>query len=84
MITDYKTATSRKTNVDACLTDKLNTFYARFTAATNSDKGASGTNSMQAETAGEVKILEHDTRRTYRRVNTRKAAGPDGITAQGL
>ncbi|KAF7699163.1 hypothetical protein HF521_003905 [Silurus meridionalis] len=42
---------------------------------------------MHAERAVEVNTLtisEHDMRRTFKRVNTRKAAGPDGITGRVL
>lgn len=78
-ITDYRTPSPRMGNVDASLADELNIFYARFEAAANH---ISGTNSMHAERAGEVNtftISEHDVR-----VNTRKAAGPDGISGRVL
>ncbi|KAI5629002.1 gastrula zinc finger protein XlCGF28.1-like [Silurus asotus] len=86
-ITDYKTPSSRMVNADASLADELNTFYARFEAAANHASGASGTTSVHAERAGEVNtftISEHDVRRAFKRVNTRKAAGPDGITGRVL
>ncbi|KAI5100952.1 hypothetical protein C0J45_9938 [Silurus meridionalis] len=86
-ITDYKTPSSKMVNADAFLADELNTFYARFEAAANHASGASGTTSMHAERAGEVNtftISEHDVRRAFKRVNTRKAAGPDGITGRVL
>ncbi|KAI5616827.1 gastrula zinc finger protein XlCGF28.1-like [Silurus asotus] len=86
-ITDYKTPSSRMVNADASLADELNTFYARFKAAANHASGASGTTSVHAERAGEVNtftISEHDVRRAFKRVNTRKAAGPDGITGRVL
>ncbi|KAI5608749.1 gastrula zinc finger protein XlCGF28.1-like, partial [Silurus asotus] len=86
-ITDYKTPSSRMVNADASLADELNTFYARFEAAANHANGASGTTSAHAERAGEVNTFtmsEHDVRRAFKRVNTRKAAGPDGITGRVL
>ncbi|KAI5628979.1 hypothetical protein C0J50_2468 [Silurus asotus] len=86
-ITDYKTPSSRLVNTDASLVDELNTFYARFEAAANHASGASGTTSVHAERAGELNtftISEHDVRRAFKRVNTRKAAGPDGITGRVL
>ncbi|KAF7702949.1 hypothetical protein HF521_021956 [Silurus meridionalis] len=86
-ITDYRTPSSRMVNADASLADELNTFYARFEAAANHASGASGTTSMHAERAGEVNtftISEHDVRRAFKRVNTRKASGPDGITGRVL
>ncbi|KAK3506928.1 hypothetical protein QTP70_031211 [Hemibagrus guttatus] len=90
-ITDYRTPSSRTVNVDASLADELNTFYARFEAAAHSANGISSANStigsMHVENAGEENaciILEHDVRKAFRRVNTRKAAGPDGITGRIL
>ncbi|KAI5616883.1 gastrula zinc finger protein XlCGF28.1-like [Silurus asotus] len=86
-ITDYKTPSSRMVNADASLADELNTFYARFKAAANHASSASGTTSKHAERAREVNrftISEHDVRRAFKRVNTRKAAGPDGITGRVL
>ncbi|KAI5630012.1 gastrula zinc finger protein XlCGF28.1-like [Silurus asotus] len=62
-------------------------FYARFKAAANHASGASGTTSVHVERAGELNtftISEHDVRRAFKRVNTRKAAGPDGITGRVL
>ncbi|KAF7700476.1 hypothetical protein C0J45_2342, partial [Silurus meridionalis] len=86
-ITDYRTPSSRMVVADASLADKLNTFCAGFEAAANHASGASGTNSVHADRAGEVNtftISEHDVRRAFKRVNTRKAAGPDGITGRVL
>ncbi|KAI5090391.1 NACHT, LRR and PYD domains-containing protein 12-like [Silurus meridionalis] len=63
--------------------DELNTFYTRYEAAANHASAASGTNSVHAERAGEVNtftISEQAVRRAFKRVNTRKAAGPDSIT----
>ncbi|KAL1268802.1 hypothetical protein QQF64_034165 [Cirrhinus molitorella] len=63
-ITDYQRPSSRMGNADASLADELNTFYARFEAAAYHASGASGTNSMHAERAGEANtftISEHDT-----------------------
>ncbi|KAF7699141.1 hypothetical protein HF521_003883, partial [Silurus meridionalis] len=51
----------------------------------DASSGASGTTSMHAERAREVNtftISDHDVRRAFKRVNTRKAAGPDGITGR--
>ncbi|KAF7701119.1 hypothetical protein HF521_002284, partial [Silurus meridionalis] len=70
-ITDYRTPSSRMVNADASLADELN---ARFKAADNHANGASGTNSVHAERAGEVNTFttsEHDVRRAFKRVNTR-------------
>ncbi|KAK3550131.1 hypothetical protein QTP86_021062 [Hemibagrus guttatus] len=84
--TDYRTPSSRTVNADASLADELNTFYA-VEAAAHSANGISSANSAigstHAENSGEENafiILEHDVRKAFRRVNTRKAAGPDGNT----
>lgn len=89
-ITDYKTSPST-VNMDASLANELNTFYARFKVAAHSANGGSNANSAtrskHAENAGGVNafvVSEHDVRRAFRKVNTRKAAGPDGITGQVL
>ncbi|KAK3565998.1 hypothetical protein QTP86_024206 [Hemibagrus guttatus] len=57
----------------------------------HSANGISSTNSaidsMHRDNAGEENefiISEHDVRKAFRRVNTRKAAGPDGIKGQVL
>ncbi|KAI5613979.1 gastrula zinc finger protein XlCGF28.1-like [Silurus asotus] len=66
---------------------KAASYSVRRAAAANHASGASGTTSMHAERAREVNtftISEHDVRRAFKRVNTRKAAGPDGITGRVL
>ncbi|KAK3540975.1 hypothetical protein QTP86_007696 [Hemibagrus guttatus] len=90
-ITDHRTPSSRMVNADASLADELNTFYARIKAAAHSANSISSANSaigsMHAENAGEENayiISEHNMRKAFRRVNTRKAAGPDDITGQVL
>uniref|UniRef100_A0A3P9JDD6 Reverse transcriptase domain-containing protein n=1 Tax=Oryzias latipes TaxID=8090 RepID=A0A3P9JDD6_ORYLA len=94
-ITDYRAPTSGVTSADRTLADELNTFYARFEAAAKdasdanaSVANASGTNGCRQEvttsTSNALIISEHDVRRAFRRVNTRKAAGPDGISGRVL
>ncbi|KAI5094887.1 protein GUCD1 [Silurus meridionalis] len=73
-ITHYRTPSSRMGNADSSLADKLKIFYVRFEDAANH---ASGTNSMHAERARKVNTF---TILTFKSVNTRMAAGPDGIT----
>ncbi|KAK3553591.1 hypothetical protein QTP70_005761 [Hemibagrus guttatus] len=90
-ITDYKAPTSGMSNEDTVcqmrtLADELNTFYARFKAAAN-DANAKANGCRQEENANTRNafiISEHDVGRAFRRVNTRKAAGPDGISGQVL
>ncbi|KAK3521381.1 hypothetical protein QTP70_004129 [Hemibagrus guttatus] len=77
-------------NADTSLSDELNIFYACFEAAAidanakaNANTKASGC--RQEENANTKKafiISEHDVRRAFRRANTRKAAGPDGISGR--
>ncbi|KAI5103635.1 up-regulator of cell proliferation isoform X2 [Silurus meridionalis] len=77
-ITDYRTPSSRMVDADAYLADE---------AAANHASGASSTTSVHAERAGEVNtftISKHDMRRAFKRVNTRKAAGPECITGRVL
>ncbi|KAL0165648.1 hypothetical protein M9458_037492 [Cirrhinus mrigala] len=89
-ITDYKAPTSGMMNADVTLADELNTFYARFEAAAKDakDANASGANGCRhedtASTGNTFIISEHDVRRAFKRVNTRKAAGPDGISGRIL
>ncbi|KAK3566444.1 hypothetical protein QTP86_033288 [Hemibagrus guttatus] len=74
-------------NVDASLADELNTFYARFEAAANDANAIANANGCRQEenaNTGKAFISEHDVRRAFRRVNNRKAAGPDGISGQVL
>lgn len=85
-ITDYKAPTSSMTSANVSLADELNTFYARFKAAAN-DASAGNANSdisckqkVSASTGNAFIISKHDVRRALRRVNTRKAAGPDSIS----
>ncbi|KAK1802897.1 hypothetical protein P4O66_021433 [Electrophorus voltai] len=83
-------------SVDESLVDELNTFFARFEATTssasaNNANGANGAigaaNGACAEpTIGQRPLIikENDVRRVFKRVNTRKTAGPDGIFGRGL
>ncbi|KAK3556040.1 hypothetical protein QTP70_001859 [Hemibagrus guttatus] len=85
-ITDYKAPIASMSNANASLANELNTFYARFKAAANDAKAnakANGNGCRREENAktGNTFInSKHDVRRAFRRVNTRKAAGPDGIS----
>ncbi|KAK3566006.1 hypothetical protein QTP86_024195 [Hemibagrus guttatus] len=85
-------------NADASLADELNIFYALFEAAsidanskantkanTNAKANASGCRQEEnANTENTFIISEHDVRRAFGRVNTKKAAGPDGISGRVL
>ncbi len=69
-------------NIAASLPDKLNTFYARFEA-----HNTAHTESAPAAAAEEVSPLSlsvADVTRSFKRVNIRKAVGPDGIPGRVL
>ncbi len=69
-------------NIAASLPDELNTFYARFEA-----DNTAHTESAAAAAAEEVSPLTlsvTDVTRSFKRVNIRKAVGPDGIPGRVL
>ncbi|KAK1797474.1 hypothetical protein P4O66_008335 [Electrophorus voltai] len=98
MITDYRSPPSRLMSADECLVNELNTFFARFEAtsssanansayAINSNAAIGAANGSCPEPTIEQSpliITERDVRRVFKRVNTRKAAGPDGICGRVL
>ena len=76
-IMDYKKKTSPVADFDILLPDKLNNFFARF-----------GDNTVlptrpATKTCG-LSFTAADVRKTFKRVNPRKAAGPDGIPSRVL
>ncbi|XP_041962711.1 uncharacterized protein LOC121720538 [Alosa sapidissima] len=81
VMSDYKSPTSTIGNADPSLADELNTFYARFDQnvedITQAHVECASVLSGPVETAF-MTLSEHDVRRAFRSVNTRKAAGPDG------
>lgn len=91
-ITDYRGRTHTSADADSSLVEDLNTFFARFevsSASPNTD--ASTVSGAGATVAGDptgedcpLSVSEHDVRRALRRVNSRKAAGPDGIPGRVL
>ncbi len=69
-------------NIATSLPDELNTFYARFEA-----DNTAHTESAAAAAAEEVSPLSlsvADVTRSFKRVNIRKAVGPDGIPGRVL
>ncbi|KAL0173686.1 hypothetical protein M9458_029654, partial [Cirrhinus mrigala] len=81
-ITDFKGNKPATVNIAASLPDELNHFYAGFEAQTTAH-----TESAPAAAAEEVRALSvsvADVTRSFRRVNIRKAAGPDGIPGRVL
>ncbi len=77
---------STEVRVDPLLADELNTFYGRFEC-----NGGSATlpisaseSSRQSSDNHVITVSEEEVRRALKRVNIRKAAGPDGITGRVL
>jgi len=67
-------------SADASLADDLNSFYARFKASKNTASGTIAEVSSVARDEHTLSVTKHNVRRAMMRVNTRKAAGPDGIS----
>ncbi len=77
---------SAEVRADPLLSDELNTFYGRFECNGGSatlPSSASG-NSRQRSDNHVITVSEDEVRRALKRVNIRKAAGPDGITGRVL
>ncbi|XP_034427391.1 uncharacterized protein LOC117753423 [Hippoglossus hippoglossus] len=78
-ISDYKAKTSSADVVSASLPEDLNTFYACF---------ESNSPSVEIQEAQEDRcppvISRADVWRSFNRINTRKAPGPDGIPGRAL
>jgi hypothetical protein len=72
-ITDYKKKTSHFTDTDVLLPDKLNSFFACF-----EDNSATDTASYQG-LLSPLSFSVANVSNTFKRVNPRKAAGPDSI-----
>lgn len=83
-MTDYTGRVNTAAVADSSLVEELNTFFARFEAAgANASLEASAGVHTGAEDRP-LSLSEHDVRRALRRVNSRKAAGPDGIPGRLL
>ncbi|KAI3363482.1 hypothetical protein L3Q82_012093 [Scortum barcoo] len=78
-LTDYKKKISSAEVMSASLPDELNTFYARF----ESTSPAVEVQKAQEDHCPPV-ITRADVCRTLKRINTRKAPGPDGIPGRAL
>ncbi len=81
-ITGFKGNKPATVNIAASLPDELNTFYASFEA-----DNTAHTESAPAAAAEEVSPLSlsvADITRSFKRVNIRKAVGPDGISGRVL
>ena len=80
-ITDFRGRTRCAESPSASLPGELNTFYARFER--NPGSHNLPLPALPAED-NPLTISEADVRRTFQRVNTRKAVGPDGIPGRVL
>ncbi len=81
-ITGFKGNKPATVNIAASLLDELNNFYVRFEA-----DNTAHTESAPAAAAEEVNPLSlsvADVTRSFKRVNIRKAVGPDGIPGRVL
>ncbi len=76
-ITGFKGNKPATVNIAAALPDKLNTFYARFKA--DNTAHTESTHAAAAEEVSPLSISVADVTRSFKRVNIRKAVGPDGI-----
>ncbi len=76
---------SAEVRADPLLAEELNTFYGRFdcNGGANLPISSSGS-SRQSSNDHVITFSEDDVRRELKRVNVRKAAGPDGITGRVL
>jgi hypothetical protein len=70
-VTDYKKKTSQVTDTDVTLPVKLNTFFARFEDNTVPPSRPANKDCLPPSMA--------DVSKTFKHVNPRKDAGPDGI-----
>ena len=84
-MTDYK-GTPPMLNTDVSLANELNTFYARFEAVNNNNSPQTSAMESGATADGDsvFRLTEHEVRRSFKKVNIRKAAGPDGIPGRVL
>ncbi len=76
---------SVEVRADPLLAVELNNFYGRFECNSGAILPSSASrSSRQSSNDYAITLSEDDVRRELRRVNVRKAAGPDGITGRVL
>ncbi len=81
-ITGFKGNKPATVNIAASLPDELNTFYARFEADNTAHTESAAT--AAAEEVSPLTLSVADVTRSFKRVNIRKAVGPDGIPGRVL
>ncbi len=81
-ITGFKGNKPATVNIASSLPDELNTFYARFEAdnTAHTERAAAAA----AEEVSPLTLSVADVTRSFKRVNIRKAVGPDGIPGRVL
>ncbi len=77
---------SAEVRADPLLAEELNTFYGRFecNGGATLPISASRSGRQSSDVDHVITVSEDEVRRELRRVNIRKAAGPDGITGRVL
>ncbi len=77
---------SAEVRADPLLAEELNTFYGRFDRNSGATLpiSAPGSSRQSSDDDHVITVSEDEVRRELRRVNIRKAAGPDGITGRIL
>ncbi len=75
---------SAEVRADPLLAEELNTFYGRFECNGGATLPISASGSSRQSSDHVFTVSEDEVRRELRRVNVRKAAGPDGITGRVL
>ncbi len=75
---------SAEVRADPLLAEELNTFYGRFECNGGATLPISASGSSRQNSDHVFTVSEDEVRRELRRVNVRKAAGPDGITGRVL
>ncbi len=75
---------SAEVRADPLLAEELNTFYGRFECNGGATLPSSASGSSRQSSDHVITVSEDEVRRELRRVNVRKAAGPDGITGRVL
>ena len=76
LITQYKSSPKTADSSDVTLPDKLNEFYGRFD---RDNKTTPTSLTCEDSSTPSLVITEHDVRRSFNRLNERKAAGPGKI-----
>ncbi len=77
---------SAEVRADPLLAEELNTLYGRFecNGGATLPISASGSSRQSSDVDHVITVSEDEVRKELRRVNIRKAAGPDGITGRVL